>query len=86
MIADRIEQAVAEFDFQDELAKREHYVRCTFDKSKRKTTLIRALRGRRRQQIESKIIYLSAKYNLSFQKLNQVIYGNYSLKIKSNEE
>jgi hypothetical protein len=86
MIADRIEQAVAEFDFQDELAKREHYVRCTFDKSKRKTRLIRALRERRKQQIESKIIYLSAKYNLSFQKLNQVIFGNYSLKIKSNEE
>ena len=86
MIADRIEQAVAEFDFQDELAKREHYVRCTFNKSKRKTRLIRALRERRKQQIESKIIYLSAKYNLSFQKLNQVIFGNYSLKIKSNEE
>ena len=86
MIADRIEQAVAEFDFQDELAKREHYVRCTFDKSKRKTRLIRALRERRKQQIESKIIYLSAKHSISFQKLNQVIFGNYSLKFKSNEE
>ena len=86
MIADRIEQAVSEFNHRNKPMSRFRYVSNTFPKSKRKSSLLKALKQRNYILSNELFIELSQKYNVRIQKLNQVINGNYSLKIKSNEE
>jgi ribosomal protein S8 len=85
MIAQRIEQAVAEFNHRNKPMSRYRYVSNTFPKSKRKSSLLKALKQRNYILSNELFIELSQKYDVRIEKLNQVINGNYSLKIKNND-
>jgi len=86
MIADRIEQAVAEFNHRNKPMSRYRYVSNAFPKSKRKSSLLKALKRRNYILSNELFIELSQKYNVRIEKLNQVINGNYSLKIKRHDD
>jgi len=85
MIIDRIAQAVSEFYHQDFTQKRIIDVGKRYKKSPRKKALLKGLREKRKIAITERFNYLAKKYDVKFEKLNQIIYNDYSLKIKNNE-
>ena len=69
----------------DTLKDRIRYINNNFKKSIWRKRLVQALVLKRKKEMRIKFEMICEKFNVKFEKLNQIINGNYSLELKFDE-
>jgi hypothetical protein len=80
--AENIAQAISYYNSIDTLRTRLKNVLNNYKKSDRRLILTRALREKRYNEMSGKFQLVADKFNVPFEKINQIINGQYSLEIK----
>ena len=80
--AQNIQDAVEYYHANDVHGKRIRYINQNFPKSKWRKPLQNALMQRKKAEAYDMFNLISMKFGIPFEKINQVIHGNYSKVIK----
>lgn len=85
-ISENIESAVAYFDELDKISPRIKLANDRYKKSKWRKRFVSELMRRKKNEANQKFVMICSKFDVPFKKMNQIIFGNYSDKIRYRGE